>query len=193
MKRMRHGVCLALAATALLLAASARAGEPGWQEYQSKKYGFALTLPPEFALQDQDKTTTFLYQPGADGSGPLEPALMVTVNWTWMPDVASKVMHDINKKSELQNMTSPDPDYRDLIEFDRKKGYAYDGNTYWYKEVDKAKTDEIHRWHIKSYGNKSAYTLGLTGTYGQFSKWGPVYEKVVKSFRLIPMESQAAK
>jgi len=193
MKRMRRGAYLALAATALLLAATARAGESGWQEYQSKKYGFALTLPPEFALQDADKTTTFLYQPGADGSGPVEPALTVYVNWTWMPDVASKVMHDVNKKSELQNMTSPDPDYRDLIEFDRKKGYAYDGNTYWYKEVDKAKSDEIHRWHIKSYGNKSAYTLGLTGTYGQFAKWGPVYEKVVKSFRLIPMESQAAK
>ena len=110
-----------------------------------------------------------------------------------MPDVPSKVMHDVNKKSELQNMTSPDPDYRDLIEFDRKKGYVFDGNTYWYKEVDKTKSDEIHRWHIKAYGNKSAYTVGLTGTYGQFAKWGPVYEKVVKSFRLIPLESQTAK
>jgi hypothetical protein len=193
MKTKRRGAHLALMATALLLAAGARAGEPGWHEYQSKKYGFALTLPPEFALRDEDKTTTFLYQPGADGSGPLEPGLMVAVNWTWMPDVSPKVMHDVNKKSELQDMTSPDPDYRDLIEFDRKKGYAYDGNTYWYKEVDKAKPDEIHRWHIKSYGNKSAYTLGLAGSYGQFAKWGPVYEKVVKSFRLIPMESQAAK
>ncbi len=193
MRRTRGTLCLALAAAAVLLAASARAGEPGWQTYQSTKYGFALDVPPEFALKDEDKTTTFLYQPGADGSGPLEPGLLIYVNWTWMPDVPSKVMHDVNKKSELQNMTSPDPDYRDLIEFDRKKGYVFDGNTYWFKEVDKAKPDEIHRWHIKSYGNKSAYTAGLTGTYGQFTKWGPVYEKVVKSFRLIPMESQAAK
>ena len=54
--------------------------------------------------------------------------------------------------------------------------------------MDKAAGDEIHRWHIKSYGNKSAYTIGLTGTYAQFAEWGPVYEEVIKSFKLIPME-----
>ena len=185
------------AAAAVLVAGMAAGGarglEPGWQEYQSKKYGFALEIPPGFQLRDEDKTTTFLYQPGADGRGPLEPALGIYVNWAWMPDVPSKVIYAANKKSELQNMSSPDPDYRDLVDFDRKKGYAYDGNTYWFKEVDKPAAGEIHRWHIKSYGNKSAYTVGLTGTYGQFAKWGPVYERVVKSFRLVPMESQAAK
>jgi hypothetical protein len=176
-----------------LCAFEARALEPGWQEFQSKKYGFALDVPPEFKLQEEDKTTTFTYQPGADGKGPMEPALLLYVNWVWMPDVPSKVMHGANKKSDQQDMTSPDPSHRDLIEFDRKKGYAYDGNTYWYKEVDKKSGDDIHRWHIKAFGNKSAYTIGLTGTFAQFARWGPVYEKVVKSFRLIPMEGQGGK
>jgi hypothetical protein len=190
----RAGVlCLLLAGLILGRATLAGADETGWQGYQSKKYGFALKLPPEFEVHDEDKTTTFQYQPGADGTGATEPALMVYVNWVWMPDVPSKVIHDANRKSDLQNMTSPDPEYKDLVEFDRKKGYAYDGNTYWYKEVDKPKPDQIHRWHIKSFGNKSAYTLGLTGTYGQFERWGPIYEQIVKSFRLIPMESQTAK
>ena len=174
---------------------SADSAAPGqvaeWPEYESPKYGFALRLPPGFRVVEEDKTTTFQLQPGADGSQPLEPALMIFVNWTWMPDVPSKTMFDVNRKSELQNMSSPDPDYRDLVLFDRKKGYAWDGNAYWYKEVDKTDPSEIHRWHAKAFGNRSAYTVGLTGTYGQFAKIGPDYEKVVKSFRLIPIPGQA--
>lgn len=181
-----------LAAAALLSApASVRAEEAEWPEYQSPKYGFALRIPPGFRLVDEDKTTTFQHQPGADGSQPLEPGLLLYVNWTWMPDVPSKTLYDVNRKSELQDMSSPDPDYHDLQVFDRKKGYAFDGNAYWYKEVDKKDASEIHRWHAKAFGNKSAYTVGLTGTFGQFATWGPVYEKVVKSFRLIPIPSQA--
>ncbi len=173
----RRTLYLVLGAAVLLLVLDSRAEDSAWREHRSEKYGFALELPPEFALVDEDKTTTFQYQPGADGSGPLEPALMVYVNWVWMPSVPSTVLYDANKKSDLQNISSPDPDYRDLVDFDRKKGYAYAGNTYWFKEVDKPAPDEIHRWHIKSFGNKSAYTIGLTGTYGQFEKWGPVYER----------------
>lgn len=192
MKRRARGGGWAVA-LGLLFGGAAFAQDAGWQEVQSTKYGWAMKIPPEFKLHEEGKTTTFLYQPGADGSGPMESALMIYVNWVWMPDVPSKTMHDINRKSDQQNITSPDPDYRDLIGFDRKKGYVFDGNTYWFKEVDKSAPDAIHRWHIKAFGNKSAYTLGLTGTYGQFPKWGPIYEQVVKSFRLIPMDAAAGK
>lgn len=125
---------------------------------------------------------------GGSGGGGLEPALGIYVNWVWMPDVDSGTMYSTNKKSDQQNIDSPDPDYKDIIVFDKKKGYAYEGNTYWYKEVDKSQGDEIHRWHIKSYGNKSSYIVGLTGTYEQFKEWGPVYEEIVKSWKLIPIE-----
>ncbi len=124
----------------------------------------------------------------ASGGGGLESALTIYVNWVWMPDVSSATMYSTNKDSDQKNMKSPDPDYKDLVTFDKKKGYAMEGNTYWYKEVDQDDGGEIHRWHIKSYGNKSAYTIGLCGTYAQFEKWGPIYEDVIKSWKLIPLK-----
>jgi hypothetical protein len=124
---------------------------------------------------------------GASGGG-LQPALQVYVNWVWMPDVDSGTMYSTNKKGDQQDISSPSPKYKDIKDFDKKQGYAFDGNTYWYKEVDKSKGDEIHRWHIKSAGNKSFYTVGLTGTYEQFKEWGPIFEEVIKSWKLIPME-----
>lgn len=125
-----------------------------------------------------------------ESSGGAEPALLIYINWTWMPDVPSGTLYKGNKDGVNQDITSPDPKYKDLVDFDKKKGYAYEGNTFWYKEIDKKAGDEIHRWHIYSAGNKSAYTIGLTGTYEQFKKWGPVYEEVIKSFKLIPMKEQ---
>ena len=126
-----------------------------------------------------------------EGSGGgLESALTIYVNWVEMPDVSSATMYNTNRKSDLQDIEGRDPDYRDLKDFSKKQGYAYEGYTYWYKEVDKDSSDEIHRWHIKSYGNGSAYVVGLCGTYGQFQKWGPVYEEVVKSFRLVPFDEK---
>lgn len=122
------------------------------------------------------------------GGGGLDSALSIYINWTWMPDVASGTLYTANKKQDQQNIDSPDPDYRDIIDFDKKKGYAHEGNTYWYKEVNKSDPDEIHRWHIKSFGNQSAYTIGLCGVYRQFDEWASVYEEVVKSFKLIPLE-----
>ena len=124
----------------------------------------------------------------AEAGGGLQPALQVYINWTWMPDVASGTLYQANKDGIKQDIASPDPKYKDVVDFDKKKGYAHDGNTFWYKEIDKKDGSEIHRWHIYSAGNKSAYTIGLTGTYEQFKEWGPVFEEVVKSFKLIPIK-----
>ena len=128
----------------------------------------------------------------ADKAAPkqeLESALTISVNWVWMPDVSSATLFETNKKSDLQNIQSPDPDYKDLVVMDKKNGYSIEGGSaYWYKEKDKTDPSAIHRWHIKAFGNKSFYTIGLCGTYKQFEKWGPVYEQVIKSFKLIPLE-----
>lgn len=224
---------LAFSVLLLFVACAAQAAE--FQVFESSKYGYSLKIPAEFKIEgSEDKTTTWLFQPGAaaaesdkpaaapaegkkKGVGglvkgaaggltggrakagaetsaapkrELEPALTIYVNWVWMPDVATATLFNANKKSDMDNINSPDPDYRDLIVMDKKAGYAIEGGSaYWYKETDKSDPAEIHRWHIKAFGNKSSYTIGLCGTFGQFEKWGPVYEEIVKSFKLIPLEA----
>lgn len=165
--------------------AEAAPAEP--KEGKKKGLGGLVKGATEGLVGGKTKSSTS----GAASAQELEPALTIYVNWVWMPDVSSATMFDTNMKSDMQNIKSPDPDYRDLVVMDKKNGYEIEnGSAYWYKEVDKAQGDEIHRWHIKSYGNKSAYTVGLCGTYAQFKKWGPVYEEVIKSWKLIPMEKQ---
>lgn len=124
----------------------------------------------------------------SSSGGGLEPALGIYVNWVWMPDVSEKQSFDINLEQIKKDIDSPDPDYTDVVVFDKDEGFDWEGLAFWFKEVPKDKDDEIHRWHIRAFGNNSSYTIGLTGTYGQFRKWGPVYEEVVKSFTLIPLE-----
>ncbi len=218
--------CFALAmacAGSMVVAPVAEARE--WKVYENKKYGYSLKIPAEFELQSEDKSTTWIYQPGSvatpagkkkkkksfsigarikginvgttqseettgssGGGGGLESALSIHVNWVWMPDVDPGTLFKANMDSVKKDMSSPDPNYTDPIVFDKKKGYAYEGNTFWYKEVDKSDGGEIHRWHIHSSGNKSDYGVILAGTYDQVKEWAPVYEEVVKSFKLIPIE-----
>lgn len=137
-----------------------------------------------FSTEDSEESSSS----GASSGGGLDTALGIYVNWTWMPDVAPGTLYSANKDQTQKNIDSPDPDYTDIKVFDKKQGYTYEGNTFWYKEVSKSDPEEIHRWHIYSAGNKSAYIVGLTGVHRQFAEWGPVYEEVVKSFELIPLE-----
>ena len=214
-------------AGSMLLATAAQARE--WKIYENTKYGYSIKIPAEFELQSEDKTTSFIYQPGSaatgdsgttkkkkkkfsigtriggvnigtsrseetssessgSGGGGLESALSIHINWVWMPDVAPSTLYQANMDSVKKDISSPDANYTDPIDFDKKKGYDYEGHTFWYKEVDKSEKDEIHRWHIYSAGNKSVYGVILGGNFGQFSEWDSVYEEVVKSFKLIPMK-----
>ncbi len=118
---------------------------------------------------------------GSGGSS--EGALTVYVNWTYMPDVASDSIYKTVMDDMKQKADGPNPTYKDIKPLEIKGGKAF-----WYKEVDKSANDEIHRWHIQAYGNKSIYTVGLTGTFGQFENWAATYEEVVKSFGLIPIK-----
>jgi hypothetical protein len=127
----------------------------------------------------------------SDSGTELEPAVQIYINWVWMPDVASSTMFETNKQADLKNIKSPDPDYKNLEVLDPKKGYDIEGGTaYRYKEVDKDEGSEIHRWHVKAFGNKSMYTMGFTGTFEQFEEWGPVFEKVIRSIKLIELKGK---
>ena len=124
------------------------------------------------------------------GGGALEPAVMIYINWVWMPDVSSETMFNANIDQIKQDVKSPAPSYTDIKVLTKENGYPNfsGGQGFFYKEVNKDAGDEIHRWHINAYGNQSSYIVGMTGTYAQFQKWGPIYDEVVKSFKLIPME-----
>ncbi len=229
--RMRLWMLWAGVATAMIVAPAAQARE--WKTYENKKLGYSLKVPAEFALQSEDTTTSWIYQPGsapaaekptdqpaekkkkslgaklkgiaqdatqgsgggaadsgAAAGGGLESALSIHVTWTWMPDVAPETLYKANMDSVKQDISSPAPKYTDPQVFSKKAGYAYEGNAFWYKEVVKSKPDEIHRWLIGAYGNKSNYGVVLGGVQDQFDEWGPVFEEIVKSFKLIPIEKQ---
>ena len=169
-------------AGSMLLATAAQARE--WKIYENKKYGYSIKIPAEFELQSEDKSTSFIYQPGSvatgesgttkkkkkkfsigtriggvnigtsqseetssessgSSGGGLESALSIHINWVWMPDVAPGTLYNANMDSVKKDMTSPDPNYTDPINFDKKK----------------------------------------------FSEWDSVYEEIVKSFKLIPIEN----
>lgn len=119
----------------------------------------------------------------ASSGGSSEGALTVYVNWTYMPDVASDSIYKTVMDDMKQKADGPNPTYKDIKPLEIKGGKAF-----WYKEVDKSAGDEIHRWHIQAYGNKSVYTVGLTGAYGQFKDWAATYEEVIKSFELVPIK-----
>lgn len=153
---------------------------------KKKKFSIGAKIKGiDIGTSQSEETTTG----GASGSsGGLESALSIHVNWAWMPDVSSATLYKANMDQVKKDISSPDPSYKEPIVFSKKKGYAYEGNAFWYKEVDKKAGDEIHRWLIGAYGNKSNYGVILGGVFSQFEEWGPVYEEVIKSFELIPIK-----
>ena len=127
---------------------------------------------------------------GAGSGGALESVLFIAVNRMPMPDLSSQFLYDLQLKGFKESITSPNPKGKDIQMFDKKKGYKWEGLAFWYKEVDKASNeqDKRHHWNIMAYGNKSIYNVILSGDYKQFEKWGPIYEKVIKSFELIAIK-----
>ncbi len=163
--------------------------------FETPDYGYALMLPENFELVEGTKVdagTTWQHQKGSAAlggftrglAGGLQPADSISVNWMWFPDVSPNTLYKANWKSVQDDINSPHPKYTDLKALKIEGGRAF-----WYKEVDKEDPDDIHRWHIYAVGNKSVYGVILaSGAFKNFESMIPIYEEVVKSFKLIPLK-----
>lgn len=164
--------------------------------FETSDYGYSIMLPENFDLAKDtkvDASTCWLYQKGnamlggfSRGLvGGLESADSIHVNWMWFPDVSPSTLYRANWKSVQDDMNSPHPKFTDLKALKIEGGKAF-----WYKEVDKEDPTEIHRWHIYAVGNKSVYGVILaSGEFKNFASMIPIYEEVVKSFKLIPLKA----
>ena len=146
--------------------------------------GYKVLTPADF-LHDGELGETVLWsQHNTDG---MPTGAMIYVHWVWLPSVPVEVQYEANLQQVVKDTESSRPQYRDVRIVDSTQGYAWDGPAFWFKEVDKAAPDEIHRWHLKAFGNESQYIVGLTGDFEQFEELGALYEEVIRSFERIPL------
>ncbi len=144
------------------------------QTYKSEKNGFQIDIPVEFQLKNEGATTDW-DAPVIDGGAP-----HIYVNVVVMKGVPSQTLYNINF-----NQKKNDKNYVDVKPFKIKGGYAF---TCREAESGKSSSD-IYRWHLFVFGNDRFYTCGFTGMKASFDNntLPPVYEKVIKSFKLIPV------
>jgi len=161
--------------------------EPRFKAVLTPPMGYRLIVPADFSSIEPLSDTSSWSQFRKDGT---PTGAMIYVNWVHLPQVPAQVQYDLNRQQIQREMDSPHPQYCDLQEFDRAQGYAWDGPAFWFKEVDKDDPSDIHRWHIKAFGNGSQYTVGLTGQFGQFEKLAPLYEETVRAFKRIPFPNE---
>jgi hypothetical protein len=177
--------------TLLLFAASAVAQSVEFIEKTVEKFGYAVTLPKEFSLDGTiSDTTAWTYrpEPAAGTSGATiekGPVLTIWVNRAPVETKNLAGLYEIDKKLALDSANAPNPTIRDLREL-----AIAGGNAYWYKEIDKADRAANHRWIARIFGNGGVYTVSLAGPFGEFATWGPVFERVITSFVLIPPKAR---
>jgi hypothetical protein len=145
-----------------------------------KKRGFSAKLRVKGVSVGGSKSEEETSSSGGSSGGDV---LQVYVNWVYMPDVGSGTMYKTNYDSVKKGIDGPNSKYKDIKALNMSGGEAF-----WYKEVDKSDNGEIHRWHIQAYGNKSAYTIGLTGPYGAFENNADIFKEIVDNFELIPLK-----
>jgi hypothetical protein len=182
---------IALGVIALLACSAAAAAQSGtYVDTSEGRFGYALSLPAEFSLEGTvGETTTWTFRPGpTDEAGPKAEAGAPLVIWVnRMPVETGDVrgLYEISRNSDLDAQGRADSSVRDLTDLSLTNAYGYR-----YREADKTGPNDLHRWIVKLFGNGAVYTVCLSGPFGQFETWGPVFEQVIASFRLIPMNQQ---
>ncbi len=183
---MRKTIAMA-AVTFFLCAASAAPQSYELFDKTVERFGYAVAFPVEFSLSGPvSDTSEWIYRPepatGSSGpAGEKGPALTIWINRVPVETANIRGLYEISRKYDLDSANAPNPALRDFKELAIAGGYGY-----WYKEVDKTDRAANHRWIARVFGNGGAYTICLAGPFGEFGTWGPVFERVIASFRLTP-------
>lgn len=145
--------------------------------------GYKVEVPVEFKQTIKSGPTIQWQGPTVDGG-----SLSMSVN-TVVMSVPSKTLYDINFKQTKKNKR-----YAKVVAIPMKgPGEVY---AYAFQETDKnsdgsdKKPGDIHRWHIRAFGNGRYYTWGFAGPYKTMNKKNvqDVYKAVMKSVELISVK-----
>lgn len=155
-----------------------------------EKYGYALVIPEGFMLTGTvSDTATWSYRAetpaastAADGEGPV---FTIWVNRMPVETMNLAGLYEIGRKYDADSTGSVGAAIRDLRDLTIDGGYGY-----WYKEADKPDPAANHRWIAKVFGNGAVYTVCAAGPFGEFATWGPVFDRVIASFRLVPTKGE---
>jgi hypothetical protein len=162
--------------------AAAQSGE--FVETTVALFGYAVNLPREFTQKDAaSDTTAWTYRPDpADEKG---GALTIWVNRVLLQTKDLAALYEISRKYDADSVDAPGAGIRDLRDLAVEGGYGY-----WYKEAHKSEPAANHRWIAKVFGNGAVYTICVAGPFGEFEAWGPVFERVIVSFRLVSTKAE---
>jgi hypothetical protein len=173
---------------ALLVCAAVAAAQSGeYVDTSVGRFGYALALPAEFSLEGAvGETTTWTFRPAstgeaeaADGEG---APLVIWVNRMPVETPNLPGLYEISRAADLESQGRADPSVTGLTDLSLTGAYGYR-----YREADKSDPNDLHRWIVKVFGNGAVYTVCISGPFGQFPTWSPVFEQVILSFRLIPI------
>jgi hypothetical protein len=169
-------------------AASAQSGE--FFQADAPAYGYAVMIPAEFSADGAISGTTAWTAASDLPAAPDESAdteektpLVIWIARAPVGDADPQRLFDIDRKLDLAAASEADAAISEVTAFAVEGGYGY-----WYKEADKANPADFHRWIAKVYGNGGIYVLCFAGPFSEFGTWGPVFEQVIGSFRLVPLK-----
>jgi len=179
------------AAVLLVWAASAVCQAVELVDTPVQKYGYALGIPEGFTLAGAVSDTTAW--PGrietpagaTDTSDEEGRTLTIWVNRTPVDAKDLTALAAICRRDDAESVNATGSTIHDFANLTIDGGYGY-----WYKEADKGSPDANHRWIARVFGNGAAYTICAAGPFGEFEAWGRVFERVIGSFRLVPVEAR---
>ena len=157
-----------------------------------EKYGYALALPRgirpgrrRLRHDHVDRPARIACRRIRVTAGENGATLTIWVNRIPVETKNLAGLYAVGRRYDADSINSPGAAIRDLRDLTVEGGYGY-----WYKEADKSEPAANHRWIAKVFGNGAVYTICVAGPFGEFEAWGPVFERVIASFRLVSTKAE---